>query len=52
MNNMFWTKDLTDTSLGRYFTFSIKNRQLTRDDKDYLVFVLNTSTVSDVHDKN
>ena len=54
MNNTFWTEDLTDTSLGRYFTFSIKNRQLTRADKDYLVFVLNTSTVSaiHVHDKN
>ena len=54
MNNTFWTEDLTDTSLGRYFTFSIKNRQLSRADKDYLVFVLNTSTVSavHVHDKN
>ena len=49
MNSSFWTEDLTHTSTGRYFTFTIKNRKLTPATKDYLVFVLNKSTVSEIH---
>ena len=48
MNNSFWTEDLTYTSAGRYYTFKI-DKKITHANEDYLVFILNTSTVGAIH---
>ena len=48
MNKTFWSEDLTYTSAGRYYTFKI-NKNLTHADADYLMFILNTSTVAAIH---
>ena len=48
MNDSFWSEDLTFTSSGRYYTFTI-DKKITHAEEDYLVFVLNTSTVAAIH---
>ena len=48
MNKTFWTEDLTYTSAGRYYTFNI-DKNITHANDDYLVFVLNTTTVAAIH---
>ena len=48
MNKSFWTEDLTFTSTGRYYTFKVQ-KNITHSNDDYLIFILNTSTVAAIH---
>ena len=48
MNDSYWSEDLTYTSSGRYYTFTI-DKKITHANDHYLVFVLNTSTVAAIH---